>query len=208
MAKKVEEGFVYSTDATTLDKYIKSIGARASGLLKDVHIALVGAIMHAVEHGNPIYIQRLDDALSDGFWKRGFRTYVNDLGPVEFVKAIKGKDAKPAHWKMDATKRSAIQANMDQHLATMLAKNYHEYTDQKSDSFEGMDLPAMVQALVGRFDKLLKDDTKRVHPKNNIAGLSKLRKLAEDLKGEKPITPTSAPVAALTSEPAPAHVVH
>jgi hypothetical protein len=197
MAKKATDTFEYSTDATMLDAYISKIASRAKTLTEDIHTTLVGALMHCVEHGNPVYIQRLDDALNDGFWKRGFRTFVVELGPVDWVKqeGKPGKDGyKPAHWSLNKDKRKAIQAKLDTHLATLIGTPYWKYADQKSDEFEGFNIPELLRRLVARAERVAKDEAKANHEKNNWHGLAELKALANSLTKKSAPAPTSAPL--------------
>ena len=196
---KLGTAFTYSTDATVLAAYIAKIGARAKSLVEDIHITLASAIMHAVEHGDIGYIQKLDNCLNEGFWKRGFRMYVNDFGPVVFVKADK-KQGIESHWQYDKAKREAIQKESDAHLAKMLGTPYWKYADQKQDDFEGFDLPKLIGALIGRAERTAKDDKKKTHEKNNWAGLADLQALARklaagDAKVSSPPVTSGAPAA-------------
>lgn len=197
MSKKVST-FEYTDEPTLLASRISQIEARATDLTKDIHTTVCGVIMYTVKAGRTDLINKLCDAINEGIWKRGLNTFINDFGPLDWVKAAgKGDERKPAHWVLNADKRKAIEAKLDTHLVAMLAKPYWEHSQQKSDEFEGLSIAALLGRIIKQHERVTKDESKSKHESNDFRGIEAVRSLYASLTkgGTKPAP--AAPAAAI-----------
>lgn len=170
-------------DVDTLKKMGDAIISQFTTLKSHVHIWLVSASLHAIEHGDYTEIPRVLNELGDGFKRKAVYQWLTlkkkELGSqsLPFVWVLKDGET-PAHLKLDteAVKpwRARYLADKDGVTALILGCQPWYKFDMKNEEIRPFDLPAEIAKLVKRATAAAADEKIKANPKTNLAGLSDL----------------------------------
>lgn len=128
--------FSFSTVAKVIDGHIKAIVTVGKTFFRNTHIVACECIVHALVHGDITLIQRLDEAIGiGGFRRAGFRQFMQDESPCNWQRSDKLAKVE-AGWVYDKVKaaqmRKAYDANPAEYTAKLLAETWYERNPEKN----------------------------------------------------------------------------
>jgi hypothetical protein len=162
----------FTTDGKALGKSIDAWAKRKSAVVNDLHTLVVSVVCHCISTGYIDYVNKLDDAVSDGTDDKGksvsginlysFRKYVEAKAPVTWQAGDKkaGTSGKFVYSKSKAeTMRPAYDANPDGFRDELMGTKFWHVV-KAPDPFEGFDLFKYFNAGIARYKKYMADPTK------------------------------------------------
>lgn len=72
------------TNTTDIEKAITSVSNRGKKWQKDVQVVALSALNHSIQHNDPIYINRLVEAMPNGSRNNSLRAWFEMFGNVEY----------------------------------------------------------------------------------------------------------------------------
>ena len=155
-----------------LNALITKIGRNATSLKQDIHNACVSACLHHVEHGDVGPINRLIDVTKDVVHNNAIHRWFETYGCLTW-------DTKTKLFKHNKAKVDEAKADADFVQKTVEAKTYYEVTP--TPEFKPMSVPAMLNAIIKRYEKLADDEENFKNEKNNFKGLEEVKALVAKL---------------------------
>lgn len=184
----------FNNSAKLCDQAIRVAGKMTGKLQDAIQHAATLIVIHATTYGDVTKAQKLIDAVANGknsiVRRDALVRWFVDQGCMR-IKETKDADGKTIKtFGLDNEKQAKLKSELENKGLAKFATDMKagpSWHDAKKEQapFEGVNIIAMMQAAIAKADKVLKDEAKSKHPKNNFEGLDQLRGLVATLKTSK-----------------------
>lgn len=183
MAKNKQEApvdmsaWTVTLDSGVLNSYIAAIGTASKRLIDGIQKAAVSAVLRAAIHNDITSIQKLDEALGNGWYMATFRAFAGTCvpngdkkhGPVKYMLADKatGSAAGYVYQKAGA---AALKAEHEADAVACVTRllAYKWETAKKETEYNGFDLQQILARAVKKGTEIQNDPEKSNHEKTKI----------------------------------------
>lgn len=156
-------------DGSTLNGYIGAIKTVSDKLKANIQVAAVSAVLRAAVHNDTTGIQKLDDALGNGWYMATFRKFAANSGAVEYVVGSKDKGTATGY-AYNAVGAKALKAEYEADapkcIARLMATKWQDA--KREPPYQGFNDLEILSRFVKKATEIAADPEKSNHPKTKI----------------------------------------
>ena len=168
----------FTTVAKTIKEQIKQVAGEHKSFKGNIEMLSINVLMHACKHGDPDLATALVHSCNGVVRTDAMVTWLTKHGP--FIQS-KDKTTGAFMFKLNKKVRQAINEELKdtsvRAYVSNLRKEKGPFELTKDSTFKGHNVPSKVIALIKHTKKIMQDDAKKDHEKNDFSLLKELEAL-------------------------------